>query len=37
MISSYLNWLADLPWTETTQDDLDIQKAKQLLIPTITR
>ncbi len=31
MISSYLNWLADLPWTETTQDDLDIQKAKQLL------
>ncbi len=31
MLSAYLRWLADLPWTEATEDDLDIQKAKTIL------
>jgi len=31
MISSYLHCLLDLPWSETTEDDLDVCKAREVL------
>ncbi|MDO7906904.1 endopeptidase La [Paenibacillus sp. JX-17] len=31
VIRNYVDWLLSLPWSETTADDLDIQKAEQIL------
>lgn len=31
VIRNYLEWLLSLPWTEQTEDLIDIQKAKQIL------
>jgi ATP-dependent Lon protease len=31
MIKTYLDWLLDLPWTVLSQDQLDIQHARQVL------
>jgi ATP-dependent Lon protease len=31
MIRSYLDWLATLPWGLTTPDDLDLDRARQIL------
>jgi len=31
MILTYLDWLIDLPWTETTEDNLDIKNAEEIL------
>ena len=31
MISSYLHYLLDLPWSEETEDDLDVCKAREVL------
>jgi ATP-dependent Lon protease len=31
MVRTYLEWLADLPWTSATQDNLDLQHAKRVL------
>ena len=31
MISSYLHWLLELPWSEETQDRLDIKEAQAIL------
>ena len=31
MISNYLHCLLDLPWSETTEDDLDVCKAREVL------
>ena len=31
MVRTYLEWLADLPWTTATQDDLDLHHAKRVL------
>jgi ATP-dependent Lon protease len=28
---NYVEWLADLPWSKTTQDDFDVQKVRQCL------
>ncbi len=28
---SYVEWLADLPWTKTTQDDFDVAKVRRCL------
>ncbi|MDO8615928.1 MAG: endopeptidase La [Dehalococcoidia bacterium] len=28
---TYLEWLADLPWSKTTEDNLDIARAEQIL------
>jgi ATP-dependent Lon protease len=28
---TYLEWLADLPWNVTTEDNLDIERARQIL------
>jgi ATP-dependent Lon protease len=29
--STYLDWLTELPWNETTEDNLDIKKARKVL------
>ena len=31
VVTSYLDWLAALPWGESTEDSLDIKKAKKIL------
>ncbi|MFN2303824.1 MAG: endopeptidase La, partial [Anaerolineales bacterium] len=31
IIRSYLDWLLDLPWTEVSQDNLDVLHAKKIL------
>jgi ATP-dependent Lon protease len=31
VIRSYLEWIASLPWSHFTQDDLDLQKARSIL------
>jgi ATP-dependent Lon protease len=31
LVRTYLDWLVDLPWAKRTKDNLDIQKAKQVL------
>ncbi|MBV9596469.1 MAG: LON peptidase substrate-binding domain-containing protein, partial [Chloroflexi bacterium] len=31
MVRTYLEWLADLPWSIATQDDLDLHHAKRVL------
>ncbi len=31
MIRSYLDWMCDLPWSESTEDNLDLAKAKEIL------
>ncbi|MCK9246210.1 MAG: endopeptidase La [Anaerolineaceae bacterium] len=31
MISNYLHYLLDLPWTQASEDDLDVRKARQIL------
>jgi ATP-dependent Lon protease len=31
VIRSYLDWLATLPWSVTTPDDLDLDRARQIL------
>ena len=28
---TYLDWLLDLPWTETTEDNLDVRNAERVL------
>src|SRR5205814_2109864 len=31
MVRTYLEWIADLPWTATTEDNLDLHHAKRVL------
>ncbi len=31
MIRTYLDWMADLPWSNETVDNIDIKKAKEIL------
>jgi len=31
MIRTYLDWLIDLPWSETTEDDLEIKHVEEVL------
>lgn len=31
IVRTYLDWLVELPWSVSTQDNLDIKKAKQVL------
>lgn len=31
LVRTYLDWLVELPWSKRTKDNLDIQKAKQVL------
>ena len=31
MISNYLHYLLDLPWSEASEDDLDVRKAREIL------
>jgi ATP-dependent Lon protease len=31
LVRTYLDWLADLPWSKKTKDNLNIKKAKQVL------
>lgn len=31
MIRTYLDWMADLPWSKETVDSIDIKKAKEIL------
>jgi len=31
LVRTYLDWLVDLPWSKKTKDNLDIQKAKEVL------
>jgi ATP-dependent Lon protease len=31
VIRSYLEWICDLPWSRSTEDDLDLKKAKRVL------
>jgi ATP-dependent Lon protease len=31
IIRSYIDWILDLPWYETTEDNLDVQHANQVL------
>ncbi|MBV9898807.1 MAG: endopeptidase La [Chloroflexi bacterium] len=31
MVRTYLEWIADLPWTTATQDNLDLHNAKRVL------
>ncbi len=31
VVRTYLEWLADLPWSKSTQDQLDIVRAEQIL------
>ena len=28
---SYIEWILDLPWTKTTQDNLDLKRAREIL------
>ena len=31
VIRNYIEWLINLPWTKTTKDDINIQKAEKIL------
>ena len=31
VIKTYLDWLVELPWSKTTEDDLTIARARQIL------
>src|SRR5213075_1417361 len=31
VIRTYLDWIATLPWSETTQDNLDLKRAREIL------
>ncbi len=31
MLSTYIRWLSDLPWTESTVDNLDLKRAREVL------
>ncbi|OEF99997.1 endopeptidase La [Vulcanibacillus modesticaldus] len=31
VIRTYIDWLFDIPWTESTEDDLDIHRAEEIL------
>jgi len=31
VIRTYLDWIATLPWSKTTQDNLDLERARQIL------
>ncbi|HNZ16244.1 MAG TPA: endopeptidase La [Anaerolineaceae bacterium] len=31
MLSSYIRWIIDLPWTEGTTDNLDLKRAREVL------
>ena len=31
MVRGYLDWLLDVPWSQTTKDNLDIKQAKEIL------
>jgi ATP-dependent Lon protease len=31
VIRTYLEWILSLPWTKTTNDDLDLERARQIL------
>lgn len=31
MLRTYLEWLAELPWSNTTRDNLDLRKARRIL------
>ncbi len=31
MVRTYIDWLVDMPWSNSTKDNLDIQKAKKVL------
>jgi len=31
VIRTYIDWILSLPWTETTQDDLDLDRARKVL------
>jgi ATP-dependent Lon protease len=31
VIRTYLEWILSLPWTKTTEDDLDLEKAREIL------
>ncbi len=31
VVRTYLEWLADVPWNKTTEDNLDIKRAEQVL------
>jgi ATP-dependent Lon protease len=31
VIRTYLDWIATLPWNKTTQDNLDLERARQIL------
>ena len=31
MIRTYLEWLADLPWSKSTEDNLDLKHARKVL------
>ena len=35
VIRSYLDWLVELPWSKSTQDVIDIRKARELLDQTL--
>lgn len=31
MVRTYLDWMVDLPWSKSTEDNLDLTRAKQIL------
>ena len=31
MVRTYLDWLIDLPWSKSTEDNFDLQRAKEIL------
>jgi ATP-dependent Lon protease len=31
MVRTYIDWLIDMPWSKSTKDNLDLEKAKQVL------
>jgi ATP-dependent Lon protease len=31
VVRTYLDWLADLPWSKTTEDNLDVKRAREIL------